>query len=206
IQNHIGNQYMLTLVQHYRVEYDNISRADKYRIVEDIMGSISAKGGRFMEHVDSEEDDNGYWKEVSRQNAYNKVTHCFRSLRRANLPPDERRGGGKKGKKDELESDIVCVPGGVSMPPMMHHGMMGYGATGFPPPPPMMMNPAEMGYMPWGPAAMPMDAQQAMWAQHQHQQSTMGGGGGDPSNPESVSKDAASASSGEGKKDSVYEV
>ena len=161
---------MLRLVQQYREEYDQISRADKYRIVEEIMGAIKAKGGRFMDHVEQTDAAGGqvdYWKEVSRSHAYNKVTHAFRSLRRQNLPPDQRpqRSSAKKNKAKNIAAAASANPG------MMHP--MGYPPAGFPP---MDMGGMPPGFMPtpWG--AMPIDMQQAsFWAQQQQQPAFMGG-------------------------------
>ena len=202
-------------MQKYREEYDNISRADKYRIVEDIMASISAKGGRFMDHVEEVAKDGStkdYWKEVSRSHAYNKVTHAFRSLRRQNLPPDQKAM--RNAKKNREKSIAAAAAANGGMPPMMHPGMMGY-----PPPPPPgvaypMMNPGEMGYHPpppgvypppmWGAHMAPpaMDMQQAMWAQHQ---AFMGGAAPPPPDPKAAGAPATEAPAGKEDK-SVYEV
>jgi hypothetical protein len=200
---------MLRLVQHYSEEYDAISRADKYRIVEEIMGAVRAKGGRFMdhvEHVDEKGKPADYWKEVSHSHAYNKVTHAFRSLRRQNLPKDQRPPRSKKcnSSNQANENDVSAVVN-PAMASMMHNGMMGYGAPGYPP----MMYPADMGMAgfvptPWG--AMPLEMQQAWCAQ---QQSLMGGGmltATEPDSSKAASAAAPPASKEAPTTNTVYEV
>jgi hypothetical protein len=142
IQAHPGNQHMLSLVNHYHEEYDRISRSEKFRIIDDIMSRIRQRGGRFMEYAQSKQ----HWEEVSRAAAYNKVSHAFRSLRRANLPPETKKrpqsdgGGGGKSKistiSDNLNMPTMYDNNSSSIPGIpaynIHSTMEEYGASGFP--------------------------------------------------------------------------
>lgn len=166
IQSHPGNQHMLGLIHHYSDEYDRIGRSDKFRIIEDIMGRIEARGGRFMEYEQSKK----HWEEVPRAAAYNKVSHAFRSLRRANLPPEKKKQGHDESSSSKKSSDgersaaasgfdATPMPG---FPPFMNHVMGGFVSPPFPPPMPAMMGAAiEVGgVVPgWG----EVDPQQTYW-------------------------------------------
>ena len=84
-QNHPGNRKMLGLVDQYRERYQRAERKEKHDIVEEVMELISSNGGRFLRHVDYENQ----WVEVSHPISYRKVGHAFRSKAR-------KTGGSKK--------------------------------------------------------------------------------------------------------------
>ncbi|KAG7353612.1 hypothetical protein IV203_002967 [Nitzschia inconspicua] len=164
VQAHPGNQHMLSLIHHYREEYDRIGRSDKYRIIEDIMGRIQARGGRFMEYV----QDKQHWEEVSRAAAYNKVSHAFRSLRRANLPPEQKKRAhsetSRKSRPDESMAVLTGfgdTPVGV-FPPLMNSTIEGYDSSAFPPMP-VMGTTFDIGVPAWG--TDPTDFQPTYWTQ-----------------------------------------
>eukprot|EP00539_Tryblionella_compressa_P011872 CAMPEP_0178812878 /NCGR_PEP_ID=MMETSP0745-20121128/20065_1 /TAXON_ID=913974 /ORGANISM="Nitzschia punctata, Strain CCMP561" /LENGTH=184 /DNA_ID=CAMNT_0020473709 /DNA_START=1 /DNA_END=556 /DNA_ORIENTATION=+ len=153
---------MLRLVYHYQNDYDAAHRADKCKIVEDIIGTLKSAGGRFMEHVDSgKKDDSGnrtdsHWVEVDHTTAYKKVSHAFRSHRKSSLQPHE--------KKTKSTDEAVLA---TKTNPYFGGGMLPFqGMTG-------------MGGLPYGgffPDGSPMNpasvqAQPALWA---HQQAIAG--------------------------------
>lgn len=154
---------MLSLIHHYREEYDRIGRADKFRIIDDIMDRVKSRGGRFMEYNQNQQ----YWEEVSRAAAYNKVSHAFRSLRRANLPPEERRRASSESsskKPSTSNQNLTMSMGYNTMPgipqPYINTIMEGYGPTSYPPMPVVGGVP---GMPTWVPASA--DLQPTPWTQ-----------------------------------------
>jgi hypothetical protein len=128
---------MLGLIHHHRDEYDRIGRSDKFRIIEDIMGKIEGRGGRFMEYKQNRK----HWEEVSRTAAYNKVSHAFRSLRRANLPPEtKKRNHNEIGKETTDSKNTAVVKHGFiapmpDIPSFRNPALMGFEPSAFPPMP-----------------------------------------------------------------------
>lgn len=78
VQSHSGNQRMLSIVDENRARYLDSERKVKHQIIEEILKSIKASGGRFLTRVDYE----NYWVEVNHAVAYRKVGHAFRSKAR----------------------------------------------------------------------------------------------------------------------------
>jgi hypothetical protein len=97
-QSHHGNMFMLHVIDHFRVRYLQAERRGKHGIIEEVMGHIKVKGGRFLSRVEYEE----YWTEVKHSIAYRKVGHAFRSK--------ARRCTGK----EEESSTISFPPVGVA--------------------------------------------------------------------------------------------
>eukprot|EP00934_Nitzschia_sp_Nitz4_P005948 Nitzschia sp. Nitz4//scaffold210_size37948//12164//13177//NITZ4_007688-RA/size37948-processed-gene-0.48-mRNA-1//-1//CDS//3329541924//5938//frame0 len=77
-QSHQGNQFMLQLVDQFRTGYLKSDRKGKHLIIEQVLGFIKERGGRFLMRVDYE----NYWVEVKRSISYRKVGHAFRSKAR----------------------------------------------------------------------------------------------------------------------------
>lgn len=77
-QSHQGNQLMLQLVDQFRSSYLKSDRKGKHVIIEQVLGFIKERGGRFLMRVDYE----NYWVEVKRSISYRKVGHAFRSKAR----------------------------------------------------------------------------------------------------------------------------
>lgn len=91
------------LVDQYRSKYAEAGRCDKAIIIEHVVDFVNNYGGRFLKRAES---TGGVWQEVSKDTAYDKVGHCFRTKpkskvatkpkiepRRSEMPtPDESLG------------------------------------------------------------------------------------------------------------------
>ncbi|KAL3925509.1 MAG: hypothetical protein SGARI_005829, partial [Bacillariaceae sp.] len=80
-QNHPGNRKMLGLIDQYKQQYAESPRDRKRPIVEEIIGMLTTDGGRFLKRY-SEDVNSNWWVEVTRQVAFDKVSHAFRSRSR----------------------------------------------------------------------------------------------------------------------------
>ncbi|KAG7373601.1 hypothetical protein IV203_034325 [Nitzschia inconspicua] len=83
-QNHPGNRKMLGLIDQYKQQYSESPRDRKRPIVEEIIGMLTADGGRFLRRYNEDVNSN-WWIEVNRQVAFDKVSHAFRSRGRPKL-------------------------------------------------------------------------------------------------------------------------
>ena len=95
-QNHPGNRHMLGLVDKFRDQYQRAERKEKHTIVEEVLSVIEAKGGRFLQRADYDNQ----WVEVNKAISYRKVGHAFRSKARKN-------GGNSKKKIARLGLDGI---------------------------------------------------------------------------------------------------
>jgi hypothetical protein len=158
---------MLSLIQYYRDEYDRIGRSDKFRIIEEIMGKIEGRGGRFMEYKQNYK----HWEEVPRAAAYNKVSHAFRSLRRANLPPETKKRSHPSNERsmETTDSESSVVGNGFiapmhGIPPFMNPAMTGFESSTFAQLPMVGTSFNISGAVPgWG--VMSSDPHQSYWTQ-----------------------------------------
>jgi hypothetical protein len=159
---------MLSLIHHYRDDYDRIGRSDKFRIIEEIMGRIEERGGRFMEYKQHKK----HWEEVPRAAAYNKVSHAFRSLRRANLPPEARKRNHSERNTATIDSESSAVADGYiapmhGLPPLMHPANTQCESSAFSPN--SMVGESSFNVnveMPgWGAVSVSSDPHQTYWTQ-----------------------------------------
>jgi hypothetical protein len=77
-QSHSGNLLMLHIVDKYRDRYLSAERRGKHLFIEEVLGFIKGRGGRFLMRVEYAH----YWLEVKPSIAYRKVGHVFRSKAR----------------------------------------------------------------------------------------------------------------------------
>jgi hypothetical protein len=108
---------MLQLIDQYKQQYSESPRDRKRPIVEEIIALLTQDGGRFLKRY-NEDVNSTWWVEVTKQVAFDKVSHAFRS-----------RGRPKADKSSAL-------PPSVSIPT---HGHPGAAAAAM-----GMMNPAAM--------------------------------------------------------------
>jgi hypothetical protein len=71
---------MLRIVSEFREKYTSARRDRRRSIAEDVLDTLYEKGARFLKREDGGEDSS--WVMVSRDVAYEKVTHALRSKNR----------------------------------------------------------------------------------------------------------------------------
>jgi hypothetical protein len=81
IQRHPGNKRMHRIVETYREQYRNASRAEKTLIVRNTIYEIREGGTRFLRRVDEKsefDEDSDDWRDVSEDIIYEKISHALR--------------------------------------------------------------------------------------------------------------------------------
>ena len=77
-QNHPGNRKLIMLVDKYKDQYIKSERDKKRPIVEEIIAILTQDGARFLKRY-KDDSTSPFWVEASKEVAFDKVSHAFRS-------------------------------------------------------------------------------------------------------------------------------
>lgn len=77
-RDHLGNMRLRTVVDQYRQEYEQAKFGQKIVIAEQVAQYVNNQKGRFLKHK-----NDGWWAEVNKDEALDKVGHTFRTARSA---------------------------------------------------------------------------------------------------------------------------
>jgi hypothetical protein len=108
ISGHTGNLRAFHIVEMHRERYEKAGKFEKTRIADRVVHLIHTSYGRFLKK------ENSVWVEVSRDEAREKISHCFRRLRQ--LDSRTERNNDRAAKRDERESTAPNLDAHESSP------------------------------------------------------------------------------------------
>jgi hypothetical protein len=85
VQEHAGNIGYLHLVEGFQVRYEAVSKFEKTVFAQTVLRIIKERGGRFLKQEKQDKNASpagGGWKEISDDEAHEKISHAFRNRRR----------------------------------------------------------------------------------------------------------------------------
>lgn len=98
--HHHGNRHLHEVVESHYDQYCSEIRVGKTKLAEDIVVMIHECSGRFLK----QHDESGMWVEVTKLEARNKVSHCFRRKREY-----ESKSSNKDSRKKEATKDVQVI-------------------------------------------------------------------------------------------------
>ena len=142
-QNHPGNRKLILLVDKYKEQYVKSVRDKKRPIVEEIISILTQDGARFLKRYDGD-SSSPFWVEASKEVAFDKVSHAFRSRGKSKSNSSNMNAGSTtrtKGKvntrNQQMHNPPPPQPGnppryGMILPPTVSFGMAGPAGTSIP--------------------------------------------------------------------------